>query len=409
MNRGLSIRTNGRRHSGHAPEGRAFFDFLGFARPDPEAQAVLYTMTTSLGAACAWGVLLAWGALGLVACGGNAIRAGESASGGSGSTEPPPMPGASIPPLPDVCAKFQIEYADSRHPGDSTGQGCAPINCPCTAASASQPADLINYSPIYGCVSFVDCSAACAAIQYGQYQADTCSWSSCENDGDCASGVPCVVAPGSERGICQDASYNLCADASDCPSGVPCVAVAEDGTRRCTPTEAGQGLVSCNTTADCASGHCALPDGSFLGNCTTGQLGEHCERQSDCLAGMHCAVSQCTDGSPNSSCTESADCRTGYCAQGACNEGKDGDFCNVNDDCQSKICVYGIRCSSGAIDATCASDADCLSGRCALSYDLAACTSGAPGSKCLGADDCVSNNCVHVPGANPDAVFGTCG
>jgi hypothetical protein len=349
-----------------------------------------------------WGVALAWGALSFVACGGNAIGPGEHASGGTGaSAEPAPA----IPPPPDPCAEFQIEYAGFAQAGGTCdNENCPAIDCNC-------PAVLVACSPVAGCVKSVDCAAVCGAGD--DDDALVCIIGACTADAGCRAGSRCVIAKGMDQGYCTGGSDGgSCIETKDCPSGERCVAVASDGTRQCIEqaTEQEASFSPCNTSADCASGrHCALPDASFLGYCSSGTVYDHCFRDADCQTGLRCVNDQCTDGLIDSPCATTSDCHRGYCAEGRCNEGKNDDFCNLASDCQSKICVFGIRCSSGDIDAACETDSDCLSGRCAGNGALSACTSGALGSKCLDAADCASNSCVHAPGVNPAGVFGACG
>src|SRR5882724_3737317 len=176
------------------------------------------------------------------------------AIGGCGGKSTSPQPQSStharapvaIPDAPDGCAAFQIEY-DATLPSD----GCPEVGCRCSYQGPTP-------TPKNGCVVAVDCSAACAAP-------DGDAWLVCAIEG-CAADADCEQPGVCEAQVCKSGGAGACGS-KHCTGSDVCVAVAADGTRRCvTPSDRS----ACNADADCVEGHCALPDGSFLGLCTTG-------------------------------------------------------------------------------------------------------------------------------------------
>jgi len=289
-----------------------------------------------------------------------------------------------IPDAPDGCAAFQIEY-DATLPSD----GCPEVGCRCSYQGPTP-------TPKNGCVVAVDCSAACAAP-------DGDAWLVCAIEG-CAADANCEQPGVCEAQVCKSGGAGACGS-KHCTGSDVCVAVAADGTRRCvTPSDRS----ACNADADCVEGHCALPDGSFLGLCTTGQNQDACFADTDCQPRVTCIDSICTDGTYGSFCATQADCLAGYCAGTTCNDGRDHDYCETATQCQSRICIAGIRCGSGEVGADCRDDEDCHSRLCAANSLLAACTDGAPSSQCLEDSDCLSGACSHPLDKNPAAFFGAC-
>jgi hypothetical protein len=356
------------------------------------------------------------------ACGGHAL---PRASSGQETAAP------EIPPFPDLCSRYQIEYA-----GGGCGQGCpsVPVDC------GSYGSPYVPCAPRLGCVGSFDAAAVCESEQavWSPSLADCVGY--CISDDECGPGR-CVVLPGAKAGNCIFVD-GFCVDDGDCPRG-HCVATRADGVRSCSDSGDGD---ACNRTADCADGlHCILPPSSFLGACGAGDLAGICYRTSDCAAPMRCVTAepvpslpgnpgQCTDGGERSPCGADADCRAGRCIQLRCNTGQVNEDCGSGADCKSGLwcvqgycrdgslnstceqdsqcapglyCAIGELCSDGAENALCDRDDQCRSGRCALNADYPICTSGDPGAPCMDAGDCASGACVRAPGIS-DRDLGAC-
>jgi hypothetical protein len=315
----------------------------------------------------------------------------------SGPLGTPPAP---IPPPPDPCAPFAIQYTSA---GAGGPDDCPVVDCNCNAYAGPVP------SPRHGCVQSVDCSAACASEGWL-----TCALESCASDADCGQGGDCLLAPGAIEGLCQTSGPGAaCIDVGDCQVGERCVAFQADGSRGCIdPSQNDRG--HCNVDADCPATHCARLGASFLGLCSAGDNYAFCFSDGDCASGLRCKKQVgdqpgwCSDGADGSPCERTADCRTGICAWGSCSAGNIDDYCEKNGDCRSGFCSFGVRCTDGAVDAECAQDDQCATGRCAGNAAMSACTTGAPSAKCVDDQDCVDGVCQHPEGLSPLYVFGSC-
>lgn len=300
------------------------------------------------------------------ACGGTSNQAGPDGE---------PRTATEVPPAVDRCAPFHFEYGPRPESGE-----CPALSCECHF--------FFTHPSALGCLVAADCEAVCAGSMPGP--PNWCVNGACRSDDDCPASK-CLFGLGSSVGACQSVTGS-CYEDADCPDNGACVAVDEEGQRAC---EARRTFDLCNADDDCDSGNCALVSGSFVGQCTEGEVRHRCESDRDCRRDLHCDGTSCTDGQHESPCAADDDCREGYCADGTCSDGRDEDACNRDDDCESGICVGGIRCHSGELGASCDEDDDCHSGFC-VARDWV-CTDGSTGSTCFDDGDCSSGSCGETP------------
>lgn len=361
------------------------------------------------------------------ACGGDVVRGGQATGGASGQSSN----GTSERPVSDTGAGGQGASRTPSSVGDHHGERVPAPPIPPFPDRCSNGGQDPH-------VSQADCTGYC------------------DTDEECGV-VPCFQLPGATRGIC--AFGRLCLNDSHCSllPGSHCVAVTDSGIRMCNQTN------ECNQSSDCSPGSlCALPDGSFVGQCTTGQNADLCTRTADCNSGLHCFMSsveesfdpaanhygRCSDGHSGAACSEDTNCRTGACIARTCSDGTVHALCLQMSDCQAGLqcvpfnsstldypglgdcsdgtaasfsqcqtdsqcasghyCARGILCMDGSEGSLCDLDEQCQSGRCALGGEDKICTSGSPGALCFDAGDCVSGVCERAPGDN-NWQLGRCG
>lgn len=204
---------------------------------------------------------------------------------------------------------------------------------------------------------------------------------SCKSDANCESGFCRIYAASStSTGICVSGEAGgSCEDDGDCGTGLHCTSGA------CHGSGVGQ---SCDDASDCASGICVS------GSCRGGEPGSVCVDDADCDEGL-CALGRCSSGSLLAPCADASDCETGLrCARQVCTDGSTGSPCSSGTDCAVRACVRG-SCSAGENGDVCDAPEHCASGRCAdpAGVEPGVCTSGAKGAPCRSPSNCVSGSC----------------
>ena len=265
------------------------------------------------------------------------------------------------------------------------------------------------------CTEGVDCES-------GFCNEEVCS--ECENNEDCAGANECVedtdlgyfVCQGGaaalgeactegadcESGFCNEEVCSECEFGDDCDGTQECVEDADLGYYVCEGVLAGLGE-TCTEGADCESGFCNE------NVCSECEVNEDCGGANECVEDADLGYYVCEGGTAalGDACTEGADCASGYCyeqlGEDVCSE------CEVNSDCdQYQICDktwdenYATCKDAGELGDPCIDGADCQSGYCyETQFGDNLC------SECEANNDCQGNQtCNYTMMVDP---YATCG
>jgi hypothetical protein len=334
----------------------------------------------------------------LLACSASRDASSDASVGPDGSSDAVDA-GADVVAIPDPpddgCGQLAFQFA-----GACTVD-CPSIRCDCGAGKTMilLGAACFEDSHQRGCVVGLACPALCAL---GELRGLECVGArGCHVDGDCGDGR-CVVDPRTATGECSRYSQR-CRESADCAAGGACVAVAADGKRMCS---GGAPPDLCNVDGHCSVGRCALPSASFIGRCSRGVDDDPCFAAMDCAPGSACVdpgvagraflkveSAVCSSGAVGAICAADADCRDHACAASRCRSRALGAICRSGAHCESGFCGLGL-CTTGAAGAKCGSDESCRSGRCAQVQGTGACTVGSDGAECSRDGHCDSGHCT---------------
>jgi hypothetical protein len=246
--------------------------------------------------------------------------------------------------------------------------------------------DGASVSGVYVCDSGGRCkpgpSTVCAPYDCDP-SANKC-FASCKNDGECADGVKCVggsCGPKPRAASCSknaDCASGFCADGLCCNVACQgacssCNQVGREGT--CWPMDAGaadprglcknEGAPSCGHTGTCDGfGGCAMYVAETIctpPSCAGDRLDTAgtCNGKGVCRApGVQtCAPFKCSSGACDKTCATDADCQAGHaCVDGSCGLKQNGQGCEKGTECASTFCVDGVCCGDACQGAcrTCA-------------------------------------------------------
>jgi hypothetical protein len=238
--------------------------------------------------------------------------------------------------LSSSCEALQLEY-DGNRCGSSSQ--CPTLQCAC----GSLPRSFNLCNGVQGCVSAVDCAAACAA-QTTALLLSCVQSLACEDDADCGD-YRCVRGSTSASGQCaRGEAGDRCLDADDCDSAR---CVGTPGAMTCAGD--GENGSACSRAVECQSGICYQGfSSSGPGQCSAGDTDDPCSSSSQCVSGScvyryATGMYACSDRERGSLCASDADCLSGVCAsggrsQGLCSNGEHGDACDYASDCASQNC-----------------------------------------------------------------------
>jgi hypothetical protein len=360
----------------------------------------------------------------VVACG----RVDEAPADGDAWRGPAQEQTVPIPPFPDRCSRYEIQYAPR-----IAGSPDPVVPCACKGAP-------FVFCDSTTCVTSFNCDAACQSLAEPAPSLQQC-FGECDPGQDYGQ-VSCTALPGSSKGVF---STDFCSEDADCFEGEHCLAVTEDGVRKCSPSNN-----TCNDQADCSDGsRCALPDGGIVGYCGDGRDQSICFSDGDCRANARCVwavnepeLGRCSTGQSRAPCAADTDCDGGKCFSSQCSHGGLFEECGSGRDCATSLrcislgvvlgselrlcsdgrkqsncetdsdCVAGLHCSIGLCfdngnRSWCDTDDECRSGHCQVGSNDQTCTSGEAGAPCMDAGDCIAGSCVRQAGQF-DWESGTC-
>lgn len=310
---------------------------------------------------------------------------------------------SSEPEVPD-CESLNAVFDKA----DCETEGCWNwVECNCSGRSFTWFA----CSPSEGCLSGLDCRAACALGRLGAQECVSSSY--CVGDQQCDDGQVCV-SPSEFYGICSSGDV-----------GLPCFENGDCGNEYCrlegqvigTCTDLGGTGDPCDEDKGCQSGICieVRLEEETSQVCSSGQLGDQCEDDGDCREGeCYFPVGNggfCRDGlPPGAECEADSACITELCVTvqlesgftQICTQGLLGEQCGSDEDCLQGAChlyieSYGIIMVCTEEETPCTSDDQCASGFCNIwgSLEEGACTDGNEGDPCFDDGDCWSGICIH--------------
>jgi hypothetical protein len=302
------------------------------------------------------------------------------------------VPNGSPPRAASVCPKTDVSTCglDGMCNGAGAcrryapGSVCKPGACDGAAIGGAYVCDAggrCKPGPATVCAPF-DCDSSTNAC-----------FTSCKSDGDCVNGVKCVAGscgPKPRAAVCtksSDCASGFCADGVCCNVACQgacsaCNQVGREGT--CWPTDQGvvdprgvcknEGASSCGHTGTCDGfGGCALYRAETIcksPSCSGDRLDTAgtCNGLGACRPpGVQaCAPFRCSGGACDTKCATDADCQAGHaCVAGSCGPKQSGQTCAKGAECASTFCVDGVCCADACQGAcrTCALPSSM--GRCA--------------------------------------------
>ena len=220
----------------------------------------------------------------------------------------------------------------------------------------------------------------------------------------CDDGNPCTINDLCTAGLCKSGTANTCDDGNSCTvdscNSFGCAHAAPSYTCQVAAdcAEGGycaQGTCACNGTTKCATGATCNMNGPAsvigLGTCMP-----TCSDNNVCTANDTCYQGTCQAGVAGStiSCDDQNPCTVDSCDPITGCAHTTAGACNDNNVCTTDTCLPGLGCVNTALNVTCNSQADCVSG--------GTCTSGY--CECSLNTDCAANaTCVFQ-----NAAFGVC-
>lgn len=198
----------------------------------------------------------------------------------------------------------------------------------------------------------------CASGRCADFCVDGRAGSPCDGNSDCLTG--------NCNGVCR------CLDASDCDEGQVCAS------GECLPTMLGEGAACvveeqcvsgtciegvcssggsgaiCEVDSDCVDGACVRVDSQRV--CSAGRSFDPCNNRDDCLGSASCVGERCTSGQLGEPCergTRDGDCEGDLVctAQGLCSTGTDGSECVTDEDCLALVQCLAGACEPRSVEA----------------------------------------------------------
>jgi len=303
-----------------------------------------------------------------------------------------------------------------------------------------------------GCPSGYDCvSGMCVPSAPPSGMGAMCA--ACSSGADCGNGV-CLRYPDGGAYCGAD-----CTTSSDCSAGDRCVSVSGAGGQCVRGPEGSETCAAappsgCTSDAQCAAGERC---NTASGDCEPAPMPGGAALGASCAVGTECASGLCVAGRCSQSCNwldttscpggfycngmATGTCDEGLCVAGSAGGGALGAACGASTDCQSLLCDHGIcttpcipggavgcaagyacqagtsaGCGScqqaGLIGDVCTTNADCLSGLCAMQGGSSFCTSLCDASSpCPSGLDCAAideGTSVCIPGEGAAGLGASC-